>query len=74
MNNYQNTNPPSNKVAHFAKWLHDFAPILKEEHDKLQTLNERKPNKIFPIKIKALEEITNAAKPLYEWYVEKAKQ
>lgn len=61
------------KVESFAKYLHDFLPVLTQEFDELEKLSEKFSNKVFPIKMQALSAIYNAAGPLYEWYVEKKK-
>ena len=70
---YIKVNDTTKKVQSFAKYLHDILPVLQEEFDSLESINEVKPNEIFPIKMQALSDIYNAAGPLYEWYVEKAK-
>ena len=62
------------KIQQFAKHLHDFLPVLEKEFDELEAKSKTHPNDIFPIKMAALADIYNAAKPLYEWYVEKAKR
>lgn len=67
-------NSNTQKVQLFAQYLHDILPVLEKEFDDLDALNEVKPNEIFPIKMQALASIYQAAKPLYEWYVEKAKK
>lgn len=70
---YTKVNSTTQKVKNFAKYLHDFLPVLQQEFDSLESINEVKPNEVFPIKMQALSDIYNAAQPLYEWYVEKAK-
>ena len=70
---YVKTNDTTKKIQNFAKYLHDFLPVLQKEFDDLEARNEVKPNEIFPIKMQALSDIYNAAQPLYEWYVEKSK-
>ena len=70
---YVKTNDTTKKIQNFAKYLHDFLPVLQAEFDSLESINGAKPNKVFPIKMQALSDIYNAAQPLYEWYVEKAK-
>lgn len=62
------------KVEKFAKYLHDFLPVLEQEFNDLDKLSERYKNEVFPIKMQALSAIYNAAQPLYEWYVEKKKK
>lgn len=62
------------KVEKFAKYLHDFLPVLEMEFNELDRLSERYKNEVFPIKMQALSAIYNAAQPLYEWYVEKKKK
>lgn len=71
---YVKVNDTTKKVQKFAKYLHDFLPVLQAEFDSLESINEVKPNEVFPIKMQALSDIYNAAQPLYEWYVAKAKQ
>lgn len=71
---YVKTNDTTKKIQNFAKYLHDFLPVLQEEFDSLESINAAKPNEVFPIKMQALSDIYNAAQPLYEWYVEKAKR
>lgn len=71
---YVKTNDTTKKIQNFAKYLHDFLPVLQAEFDSLESINEVKPNEVFPIKMQALSDIYNAAQPLYEWYVAKAKQ
>ena len=86
INNYSNAGSPVNptsyaklsnnteKVEKFAKYLHDFPPVLEQEFDDLERLSERHNNEVFPIKMQALSDIYRAAQPLYEWYVEKKKR
>lgn len=69
---YARVGTTTQRIEKFAKYLHDFLPTLEEEFDDLERLQNSKPNDKFPIKMKALSDIYNAAKPLYEWYVEKA--
>lgn len=71
---YVKTNDTAKKIQNFAKYLHDFLPVLQAEFDSLESINAAKPNEVFPIKMQALSDIYNAAQPLYEWYVEKAKR
>lgn len=71
---YVKTNDTTKKIQNFAKYLHDFLPVLQAEFDSLESINATKPNEVFPIKMQALSDIYNAAQPLYEWYVEKAKR
>lgn len=71
---YVKTNDTTKKIQNFAKYLHDFLPVLQAEFDSLESINEVRPNEVFPIKMQALSDIYNAAQPLYEWYVEKAKR
>lgn len=71
---YVKTNDTTKKIQNFAKYLHDFLPVLQAEFDSLESINAAKPNEVFPIKMQALSDIYNAAQPLYEWYVEKAKR
>lgn len=71
---YVKTNNTTKKIQNFAKYLHDFLPVLQAEFDSLESINAAKPNEVFPIKMQALSDIYNAAQPLYEWYVEKAKR
>lgn len=72
--NYSKINENTKRVQKFAQYLHDFLPILEEEFNDLENLQNKKPNRAFPIKMEALSNIYKAAKPLYEWYVEKAKR
>ena len=62
------------KVEKFAKYLHDFLPVLEMEFNELDRLSGKYQNEVFPIKMQALSAIYNAAQPLYEWYVEKKKE
>lgn len=71
--NYPKTGTHSQRVVEIIKYLHEVMPILEKEFDALEELSKEHPNKIFPIKMQALNDIYNAEKPLYEWYVEKAK-
>ena len=70
---YTKVNSTTQKVKNFAKYLHDFLPVLQEEFDDLEKRQAIKANEVFPIKMQALSDIYNAAQPLYEWYCEKAK-
>ena len=62
------------KVEKFAKYLHDFLPVLEMEFNELDRLSGKYQNEVFPIKMQALSAIYNVAQPLYEWYVEKKKK
>lgn len=62
------------KIQKFVEYLHEFLPVIQQEFDDLESLNEKRPNEIFPIKMQALSDIYKAAGPLYEWYVEKRKR
>lgn len=70
---YSNFNT-AQKVQSFAQYLHDFLPVLEAEFDALEERSKIHPNDVFPIKMAALSSIYQAAQPLYEWYVEKAKK
>lgn len=61
------------RIQQFAKYLHNFLPCLEKEYDELEKRQSDKPNNVFPIKMKALAYIYEAAGPLYEWYCLKAK-
>lgn len=71
---YAKLNSNTERVQAFAKYLHDFLPVLEKEFDELESKQASKPNEVFPIKMEALSSIYKAAGPLYEWYVEKAKR
>ena len=71
--NYAKPGSNTERIESFAKYLHDFLPVLTQEFDELEKLSEKFSNKVFPIKMQALSAIYNAAGPLYEWYVEKKK-
>ncbi len=71
--NYVKLNGTTQKVQKFAEYLHNFLPVLEEEFNDLENMSKSHSNKVFPIKMSALASIYQAAKPLYEWYVEKAK-
>ena len=61
------------RIQAFVKQLHDFLPVIEAEFNDLEDRQSKNPNEIFPIKMQALSDLYNAAGPLYEWYVEKAK-
>ena len=71
--NYVKVSDNTQKVKSFAKYLHDFLPVLEKEFDDLEKRCKTHPNDVFPVKMEALSSIYKAAQPLYEWYVEKAK-
>ena len=71
--NYVKLGSNTEKVEKFAKYLHDFLPVLEQEFNDLDKLCEKYKNEVFPIKMQALSDIYRAAEPLYEWYVEKKK-
>lgn len=72
--NYAKMENNTMKIQKFVEYLHEFLPVIKKEFDDLDALNEKKPNQVFPIKMEALAAIYQAAGPLYEWYIEKAKR
>lgn len=72
--NYTKMSENAIKVKKFAEYLYNFREVLREEFEELDSLNERKPNDVFPIKMRALSDIYQASEPLYEWYVAKAKK
>lgn len=72
--NYTKLSSNSQKIQSFAKHLHDFLPVIEAEFDDLEQKSKQHPNDIFPIKMAALSSIYQAAQPLYEWYIEKAKK
>lgn len=71
---YAKLSSNTQKIQSFAKYLHDFLPVLEAEFDDLEKRSKEHPNEVFPIKMSALSDIYKAAQPLYEWYVEKAKR
>lgn len=71
---YAKLNSNTQKIQKFAEYLHDFLPVLEQEFNDLELKSQKHPNEVFPIKMAALSDIYKAAKPLYEWYVQKAKR
>lgn len=71
---YAKVSNNTKRVQMFARYLHDFLPVLEQEFDSLEALSKARPNEVFPIKMQALSDIYKAAEPLYEWYVQKAKR
>ncbi len=71
---YSKVGNATEKIQKFVKYLHDFLPVIEEEFNDLEKRSKTSPNEIFPIKMNALQDIYNAAEPLYKWYVERRKQ
>lgn len=78
--------PKSNDSINYSRqaFTNKVVEIIKEImqnkdnfHQELQSLKERSktsPNEVFPVKIKNIVDLCNAAETLYEWYVLKAKK
>ena len=71
---YAKISSNTERVQAFVQQLHDFLPVITAEFDDLEDRQAKNPNEIFPIKMQALNDLYNAAQPLYEWYCEKAKR
>jgi hypothetical protein len=70
--NYSNPFANTERVKNFVKRLHDFLPNLEQEYESLKTLQAKKPNEKFPIKMDNLAAIYQAAGPLYDLYITQA--
>ena len=69
---YAKVSDNTDRIVKFIKYLHDFLPVIEQEYNDLERLQQSKPNQKFPIKMDNLAAIYQAAEPLYELYVAKA--
>ena len=62
------------KIEAFAKHLHEFKGVIKQEFEDLEKRSETKACKAFDEKMASLSAIYQAEKDLYYWYVENKKR